>query len=747
VTRRSLLFSLVLCPLALGSWVHGQEIAKPVRAKQRISVEDLSRFAVIGDPNSLSWNDYHPRIAAFSPNGECIAVVVRHGNPDKLTNDANLLVYDATTLLTDPHPQVLASFSSATKYEPIALVRWLADRRTIVFAGSQGNQGPQVYRLDVHTGKLRQLTHLSTTLYWFDITPSGDQLVTESEPPITAPGNDQRCLTEGCLVTAKTLLAAERGEPESAASLVMNELKTGKQHVIPAPETHDPDLVDCQDDLKGGLSPDGRFGLRICKLRSGHWPSWWGEYTAYPEMQAAIKEGRNGFGRQWVLIDFLRGSSRRLTEAPYLTGYLSDVPPLWIDGGRHVILPGAFEPLAGVDEDERAQRSSHYAVLMIDPNTLTSERIVALGEHVNYVKSAQWDETTQTLTINSMPPSSVVCRREDGKWVSDSVPLGSSNTTKTTEKIQLLIDQSLNNPPVLLAVDPKSGLRKHILDPNPWLAQRRLGRIELIRWKAKDGHEWRGGLYYPPDYQPGVHYPLVLQTHGFNDKLFSLNGIARNFPGEALAAQDIIVLQVGENTEGVLGPEVWSIVQGGYEGAIDYLDSLGLIDRNRVGIQGWSASGPWEGYTLTHSTYRFAAGAFTDTGDYGWWWYLTQGAQHVEADYGAAPFGEGLDVWRKLSPSFNLDRIRTPMLMWEAVGVAGLWDWYAGLRRLGKPVEYWFLPDGTHDVFKVGERLRTNHLLVDWFCFWLKGEEDPNPKKSEQYRRWREFQQSIDGQK
>jgi hypothetical protein len=28
---------------------------------------------------------------------------------------------------------------------------------------------------------------------------------------------------------------------------------------------------------------------------------------------------------------------------------------------------------------------------------------------------------------------------------------------------------------------------------------------------------------------------------------------------------------------------------------------------------------------------------------------------------------------------------------------------------------------------------------VDWFRFWLKGEEDPDPAKVEQYARWREL--------
>jgi len=28
---------------------------------------------------------------------------------------------------------------------------------------------------------------------------------------------------------------------------------------------------------------------------------------------------------------------------------------------------------------------------------------------------------------------------------------------------------------------------------------------------------------------------------------------------------------------------------------------------------------------------------------------------------------------------------------------------------------------------------------VDWLSFWLKGEEDPDPAKAEQYKRWHEL--------
>ena len=33
--------------------------------------------------------------------------------------------------------------------------------------------------------------------------------------------------------------------------------------------------------------------------------------------------------------------------------------------------------------------------------------------------------------------------------------------------------------------------------------------------------------------------------------------------------------------------------------------------------------------------------------------------------------------------------------------------------------------------------------LVDWFRFWLKGEEDSNPVKAPQYARWRELRKLL----
>ncbi len=106
---------------------------------------------------------------------------------------------------------------------------------------------------------------------------------------------------------------------------------------------------------------------------------------------------------------------------------------------------------------------------------------------------------------------------------------------------------------------------------------------------------------------------------------------------------------------------------------------------------------------------------------------------------GGPPFGKSLDLWRDRAPGFNLDRISTPLRL-NAISLSSVleeWEPYAGLLLQHKPVELFVIPDGTHLLVKPWERLAASQGSVDWFRFWLKGEEDPDPAKVEQYVRWR----------
>jgi hypothetical protein len=113
----------------------------------------------------------------------------------------------------------------------------------------------------------------------------------------------------------------------------------------------------------------------------------------------------------------------------------------------------------------------------------------------------------------------------------------------------------------------------------------------------------------------------------------------------------------------------------------------------------------------------------------------------IERPNGGAPFGESLASWLKNAPDFNLTKVNTPVRMEanQRISLFFVWEWFAGLSRLGKPVELTYKPDAGHVLVRPGDRLVSQEGNVDWFSFWLKGEENSDPAKAEQYARWREL--------
>src|SRR5262249_48205342 len=109
---------------------------------------------------------------------------------------------------------------------------------------------------------------------------------------------------------------------------------------------------------------------------------------------------------------------------------------------------------------------------------------------------------------------------------------------------------------------------------------------------------------------------------------------------------------------------------------------------------------------------------------------------------GGPPYGSTLPLWFKDSPEFNLDKVEAPIRI-EAHGLWSVlegWGWFSSLSHIGKPVDFIYLPNNAaHILERPWERMVSQGGDVDWFCFWLKGEEDPDPAKAEQYKRWREL--------
>jgi hypothetical protein len=408
-------------------------------------------------------------------------------------------------------------------------------------------------------------------------------------------------------------------------------------------------------------------------------------------------------------------------------------------------------PLNVEDASELALRKAH---LFLVEFKIASRQFVKISDED--LRLVNWNPKTGYIACDlgqfdgeGKPSAAVYFRKNGETWSKASAP--EEATAKPLPDI--VLDENMNTPPHIVVVDPASGRKSTLMDLNPQFQNLALARVEELTWKTGHGPEAKGGLYWPHGYVPGRKYPLVIQTHYWTSSVFWMDGPwATAFAAQALAGKGFFVLQVNELTDSEAVD--WHVAEtmnetkiamAVYDSAIDYLDHKGLIDRSRVGITGFSRSFWYVTYTLTHSKHSFAAGALADGVDFSYFQYMTLSPSPLLTNFeginGAPPFGKGLRTWLKRSPAFLMDKVETPLRI-QTLNPQSLltdWHWYLGLSRLGRPVEMIYIPGGTHILEKPWERMTSQQGNVDWFCFWLKGEEDPNPSKAEQYKRWREL--------
>jgi dipeptidyl aminopeptidase/acylaminoacyl peptidase len=108
-------------------------------------------------------------------------------------------------------------------------------------------------------------------------------------------------------------------------------------------------------------------------------------------------------------------------------------------------------------------------------------------------------------------------------------------------------------------------------------------------------------------------------------------------------------------------------------------------------------------------------------------------------DASGRPVKERFD---RLSATAHADQVRAPLLLNvpDREYLTSL-PMYAALKSRQKPVEMWIYPDEYHEKIQPKHRLSVYDRNVDWFRFWLKGEEDPAPGKKDQYDRWRKLRE------
>lgn len=718
----------------------GEKVSQP--NKRGATVADAIEMTRWADEFYFAGASPGP-VGLFSPDGKQFIIVVKRGNIERNTNDYSLLLFRTRDAYRGPKPRTLITMSSSSNRAAIRGMKWLKDNETVVFLGENPGQTPEVYSLNVRTSRLTKLTNHPIPITAYDVSENGATILYEADAPPRKIVDTKETRRDGIVITTQYPSDLLIGDCNSVqkSDAAYKELFVQKRGRAPS-RVATLDFV--IDRLPLSVSPNGQFALLSPYLAEV--PGSWSNYEdrlLQPYITALHRPGTQSNIQQYMLLD-----TESLQISPLLNAPMAwhNYGFAWNKDGTSVVLSGIYLPLDGVSPAERDVRKKHAFVAEIK---VPSKEITEITDEE--LRVTRWDQKTGKLLLEpegtGRDASPEVYEETGSTWTR---VLGAEQGAWSQYPLDVSLDEDVNASPKVFVADEKTHRKTLLLDLDPQFDQIQFGNVEAVEWKATDGHQVVGGLYLPPNFTPGTRYPLVIQTHGFNKNRFWIDGpYSSAFAAQPLAALGFVVLQVGgssqrgEDAKYANTPNEAPRQMAGYEGAIDYLDGRGLIDRDRVGIIGFSRTVFHVEYTLTHSKYHITAATVADGFDGGYLNSILWGGQeeNYSSVIGGPPVGASLRLWLRNSPGFNLDNVTAVVRMedYGSIGPLEGWEWFSGLLNLAKPVDFVWLPFGTHLLVKPWERFASLQGNVDWFAFWLKREEARSQSNTRQYDRWEEL--------
>ncbi len=746
--------------------------------KRSFTIKDsieISYIISVARRTDISLQTEHPiGIPVKSADGKYFLLVTQRGVLPNNTLEGTIWLFNRQAIwdyasgrnTTKPLPRKLVTMAATSNTPVIYDVRWVDGSKKVAFLGKNGTPYQRLFVVDIETGSTEAVTKKDLYVTAYDM--SGDTIVYT----VLSQGLGFHFDTDLVVVGDRFLPDLIYREPpaiedisESLLQRYSNSLhvqKAGKE--IPSHFTMQGEPLQLFIPTLS-LSPDTKFLITVAPVHET--PKQWEQYQPlYEEWRLKPGPVKNMLGsvlnntrpEQYIAVNLETGVVSPLIDAPAGRdlGYtLAPTEAFWLKDNRHVIVTNTYLPLsASLDAEAGVLRSQHAAVTLLDFSTGEIQASIGLKDQVKTsplinLNNTTWDASKQELRLyylsggedgyDPAPPEKYVLRA--GNWVK------TDEAGVESDDIEVSVRQDLNNPPMLWAQFRGRKAESPIWDPNPQFSNLRMGKATIYHWRDTKGRPQSGILALPPDFDRTHLYPLVIQTHGYKkDQYFATGGgFDTGTGGRALGARRIVVLQMNEaafSNPPDEGPENLAA----FESAIDHLVASGVVDRSRVGIVGFSRTTFHVRYSLVHHPDLFRAASITDGMDNSYGQYFlfftpTHIDTNVEAINGGAPYGDGLTKWVRNANDFNLDKIRTPLLIsgFQRGGLWNDWETYAGLGRLNKPVEYlwWWKGNTPHILVQPKQRYASQETAVDWFDFWLNGHEDSDPTKAEQYGRWR----------
>jgi dipeptidyl aminopeptidase/acylaminoacyl peptidase len=326
-----------------------------------------------------------------------------------------------------------------------------------------------------------------------------------------------------------------------------------------------------------------------------------------------------------------------------------------------------------------------------------------------------------------------------------------TSCTPDGKAVICLVDSSLR-PRRLVRLDPATGKRETLFDPNPEFARLRLGKAERLHWRNAFGVETIADLVLPVGYRQGETYPMVVVQ--YDTRGFLRGGTDDEYPIQAFANRGYAVLSFSSphSPASRLGAKTFEEagrldlknfvnrrnIQSSLELGVHLAVERGIADPKRIGITGLSDGSSTLEWALIHSKLFSAAATSSCCWDPGFIARVGPAAgRHFLAEGYPGILGRDDPFWKDMALELNARRISTPILvnaseqeLLEAV------ETYTALREAGVPIDMFVYPGEYHGRWQPAHRLATYRRSLDWFDYWLRGIRSEAPDRLPELREW-----------
>jgi dipeptidyl aminopeptidase/acylaminoacyl peptidase len=304
-------------------------------------------------------------------------------------------------------------------------------------------------------------------------------------------------------------------------------------------------------------------------------------------------------------------------------------------------------------------------------------------------------------------------------------------------------------------LDPATGRRSILFNPNPELDRSALGQVERLHLRNNLGLAFNADLVLPVGYRAGRRYPLVVVQ--YDTRGFLRGGTGDDFPIQGFANDGYAVVSVSHpNFEApnvkpgdVLADERGNLAEfsnrksevSALEVAAQLAVDRGIADPKRIGLTGMSDGTTAAAYAVLHSKMFAAISITACCFDETFPARVGPAAARYFARVGYPKMTDrsayAEHFWDEISLVRNARSITTPILVQVSDDeVMSSLPTYTALREVDAPIDMFVLPGEHHWKWQPAHRLAIYQRSLDWFDYWLKGEIPTDPARRTDVMRW-----------